>query len=215
MTSLSILKKKKQEKIILTLDKLGFATRSQIQELHDLKSNRNANWFLSGMKEYLNSFRIKEYSTIYYANKKGLELIGSTKEPLVKNLQVEHYLMRTDIYIYYNAPEDFVIEKRIPYHTYNELGQGIVQKKENIVVPDAHFTVNGLHHFLEVDNLQNMKKNEQKIQNYKDVVRAVKETYKQTPTIIFYTSSENRKKKLDEWCDRAGLHYQVLTRNDI
>lgn len=50
---------------------------------------------------------------------------------------------------------------------------------------------------------------------YKELSVTFKQQFKQKPIIIFYTSSENRKKKLDEWCDRSGLHYKVLTRKDI
>ncbi len=203
----------RQEEILWTLDKLGFATRSQLQQIHDLGSMRNANRILSNMREYLNFFRL--FENVYYLNKNGIDFLGLEKEPLKKNMQIEHYLMRNDMYIYYDFPKDWQIEKPIHFKARVDIGGGIFQTKERTIIPDAQFTVNSIYHFLEVDNQQQMKENRKKIELYKELTASIKETYKQTPTIIFYTSSENRKKKLDEWCDRAGLYYHVFTRKDI
>lgn len=198
---------------MLSLNKLGFATRSQLSRIHDLGTKRNANRVLAEMKEYLHSFLLHE--NIYYLNKNGLEFIGSEQEPLKKNMQVEHYLMRNDMYIYFDFPSDWKIEKAIPFTAKVDIGGGIVQTKNRLIKPDAQFKKGGIFHFLEVDNQQKMIENKKKIELYKELTLSVKETYKQTPTIVFYTCSQNRKKKLDEWCDRAGLFYQVLTRCDI
>lgn len=196
-----------------SLNKLGFATRSQLQQIHQLGSVRNANRILREMSEYLHHFRM--FENIYYINKEGFDFIGLEKEPLKKNTNVEHFLMRNDMYLYYNCPKDWEIEKAVHFKSKIDIGGGIIQTKERMIIPDARFQVNGVYHFLEVDNLQHMKENQKKIQLYKELAASIKQQYGHTPTIVFYTSSENRKRKLDEWCDRAGLFYEVFTKNDL
>lgn len=196
-----------------SLNKLGFATRSQLQQIHKLGSVRNANRILNEMSDYLHRFRLME--NIYYINKEGYDFIGLEKEPLKRNTQIEHYLMRNDMYLYYECPNDWEIEKPVQFKSRIDIGGGIIQTKEKMIVPDARFTINKIYHFLEVDNLQHMKENQNKINLYSELSLSIKEQFKQTPTIIFYTSSENRKKKLDEWCDRSGLFYQVFTKKDL
>lgn len=196
-----------------SLDKLGFATRSQLQQVHDLGTVRNANRILRDMSEYIHHFRL--FENVFYINKNGYDFIGLDKEPLKRNSHVEHYLMRNDMFIYYNCPDDWKNEYPVTFKSKVDLGNGIIQNKEKSIVPDAMFTVNKIYHFLEVDNLQNMKENKKKIDVYKDLALSIKEQFKHTPTIVYYTSSENRKSKLDEWCDRAGLHYRVFTKRDV
>lgn len=203
----------RQEEILYSLDKLGFATRSQLQQIHDLGSVRNANRILRDMDEYLLHFRL--FENVFYISKTGYDFIGVDKQPLKRNSHVEHYLMRNDMFIYYECPEDWKIEYPVTFKSKVDLGNGIFQTKENTLIPDAMFTKSNQFYFIEVDNVQNMNENKKKIGLYKDLSMSIKEQYKQTPMIIFYTSSENRKKKLDEWCDRAGLYYQVLTKRDI
>lgn len=103
----------RQEEILYSLDKLGFATRSQIQTLHDLGSTRNANRILKDMSKYLNSFRVTE--NIYYLNKEGLDFLGLDKQPLNKNMQIEHHLMKNDMYIYFGLPDDWETERPIHF----------------------------------------------------------------------------------------------------
>lgn len=188
---------------------LGFASRSQIQEIHKLGSTRNANRILRDLHEYVNSFRIEE--SIYYLNQAGIHLLGLDIKPLTKNLQVDHYLMRNDLFIYYKYPRDWRMEIKNKYLVRNDSG-GVTSKT---ITPDACFTVNGVHYFAEIDNTQHMNVNQKKIEAYKEFVSSFKEQFKQTPTIVFYTNSENRKKTLDEWCDRAGLYYRVFTKKDL
>jgi Replication-relaxation len=204
----------RQEKILLSLSKLGFATRAQLQKIHDLGKTRNANRILYEMREYLNHFRLGEEGNVYYLNQKGLDLLGISGKPLNKNMQYEHTLMKNDMYIYFGCPKDWALERPIHFKMKEDLG-GVIVTKEKTIIPDARFTKNGLYHFVEVDHQQQMKENLKKIKLYKGLSSSIKEQFKQTPAIIFYTTTENRKKKLDEWCDREELYYQVLSKKDI
>ncbi|RDY70339.1 hypothetical protein DXT76_13825, partial [Halobacillus trueperi] len=51
------------------MKKLDFLTRGQLQLLHDLKSDRNAQHVLKQMSPFLNTF--KDGQNIYYLNNKG------------------------------------------------------------------------------------------------------------------------------------------------
>jgi hypothetical protein len=88
-------------------------------------------------------------------------------------------------------------------------------KKEKTVIPDARFIKGGSHVFVEIDNMQVMAKNEKKIEDYKLLTNELTSTGKKKPLVVFYTSTFNRKKRLDEWCDRAELNYVVLSKEDL
>jgi hypothetical protein len=199
-------KKERQANILLTIDKLGFASRKHIQEIHELGTVRNANRVLRDMHEYLSSFRFEE--KIYYLNQKGRDQIGSTKE-MKKNQQVEHYLMQNDIYIYMGCPKDWEIESSTSFKAQVNLGSGIVSSKQFTIIPDAKCTLNNLRNYIEVDNVRVMKENKKKIETYAALKR-VKEF-----KLIFYTSSEVRKERLEEWCKNKELNYAVYTKQDI
>ena len=70
-------KVQREENILLSLKKLSYLSRSQIQVLHDLGSARNASRILQHMNNYVSSFRDGE--NIYYLNKDGRERVNSKK----------------------------------------------------------------------------------------------------------------------------------------
>ncbi|PEI87275.1 hypothetical protein CN679_22635 [Bacillus pseudomycoides] len=61
----------------MSLKKLGFLSRKQIQVLHDLGGDRNASRVMKDLEEYVSSFRDSE--KVYYLNKEGRERIGSNR----------------------------------------------------------------------------------------------------------------------------------------
>ncbi|KAA0547593.1 hypothetical protein FZW96_12155 [Bacillus sp. BGMRC 2118] len=199
-------KKQRQMNILSTIDFLGFASRSHIQAIHSLGDTRNANRVLRDMHEYLNHFRGDE--NIYYLNQKGRDMIGSSKE-MKRNQQTEHYLMHNDIYIYLGCPSDWKVESPTSFKANVNLGGGVISSKEITLIPDGKCTITGLRHYIEVDNARVMKENQKKIESYSLLKRV--SDFK----LIFYTSSDIRRKKLVEWCNVKNINYEVLTKSDI
>ena len=66
--------KSRQIEILSSLIKLEFATRRQLQAIHNLGSIRNANRILKDLRSYVHvTFHNREH--VYYLNKKGLALL--------------------------------------------------------------------------------------------------------------------------------------------
>jgi Replication-relaxation len=205
--SLTMKKQKRIEEVLHTIQVMGFATRSQLQAVHNLKSERNALKFLSSLKPWVHVKPSPERNNegVYYLNKAGCELMGVEEERRWVQT-VEHYLMRNDMYIHYGMPEDFTIEPEI------NLGSGLTLK---ILRPDAYFVKDGLHYFLEVDRTQKMLENKKKIESYKELNPYLKGKYNSHPYIVFFTSSHIRQKKLQSWCNEHGVQCEVYTKDDL
>lgn len=205
-------KKERQLSILHTIDQLGFASRTHIQKIHDLSSTRNANRVLRDMGQYLYSVRPDAGEQIFYLNQTGRDMIGSEKE-MKKTMQIDHYLMRNDMYIFLGCPEDWRLEHPLKVEVIqNDNGisfGGMNLKKEIKFIADASCNINQVRHYIEVDNVQQMKENKKKIEQY-SILRKAKEF-----TLIFYTSSDIRQNKLYEWCKEYGLLARVYTKKDI
>ncbi len=180
---------------------LDYLSRSQIQRLHDLKGDRNARRVLNNMREYLSCFRSDTGEYVYYLSKPGRERIGC-ETVRKKTAQVNHYLMRNDMYIHLK-PEDWKNEVKISV-------PNIVT-----VIPDAYYRYEMRRHFLEVDHLQSMLKNRKKIERYKKLkaTGAMQEKLRYFPRLIWVTTTEHRRKQLIEWCE--GLDCQVYLWDEI
>lgn len=185
----------RQEKILLRLDKFNFLTRKQLQAMEDLAGDRNAHRILNDMEKdkLLLSYRMEQ--KVYYMSNRGKERIGSNQGDLKKG-QIKHTLMRNDLYIKLGMPIDWRNEKPSTWG-------------DNRIVPDATFKRNGEFYFVEVDNLQTMRTNIDKIKMYKDLGTAVFNQFKHHPTVIWYTLSETRKEKLESECRRIGVKYWI------
>lgn len=192
--------RERTEKILITLDELGFASRSQLQSLHNLGTKRNANRVLKGMSQYLNSYR--DIENIYYLNKTGREKIGSDKIRS-KAMNTTHTIMRNDIYIFFNQPKEWVIEPTVS-ESYG-------------VHPDVLFKNQNLFYFLEVDNTQKMKVNEEKLKNYLEFKEShqFQKRFGSFPKIIFYTTTEYRKAKLFDFFKKYELNATAYTKEDL
>lgn len=193
-----LLKTLRQEKILSSLDKLGFASRSQLQKLHDLGGDRNACRVMADLSEYVNHFR--DIENIYYLNKKGAERVGAEKV-LTKSQNYTHTLMRNDLYINLNMPTQWRNERIIE-----------IPGKLKIIA-DAHFTVNGIPYLAEIDNTQDMVNNRKKIENYKKLKEVWSDKYGKFPTIIWVTKSEVRKTKILK--HSQGLNTRVYLHKDL
>lgn len=207
MLSNTLKKILRQEEILQSFEVLKFATREQLQRIHDLKSDRNALKILNGMKEFFH-IQVHNGMNVYYLSKKGRDTIGCDTE--VKwSLQAEHHLLRNELYIHFNCPSDWRVEHEIVFTP-----KGLVTTEKRIIA-DSSFTKDGVFHLLEVDRTQSMMENKEKIDRYAELNPLLYERFNHNPIIIFYTTTELRRKKLEEYCGAKGLTCRVYTKDDL
>lgn len=197
----------RQEEILQSFEVLRFATRDQLQRIHDLKSDRNALKILNQMKEYFH-IQVHNGMNVYYLSKKGRDTIGSDIE-MKWSLQAEHHLLRNELYIHFNCPSDWRVEHEIVFKP-----KGLVTTEKRIIA-DATFTNAGVFHLLEVDRTQSMVENKEKINTYAELSPLLYERFNHMPVIIFYTTTGLRKGKLEVYCKEKGLRSLVNTKEDI
>lgn len=142
------------------------------------------------MHAYLSCFRGENGENIYYLNKNGRERIGS-EVARNKTNQANHYLMRNDAYLHYAGNENWINEAKFG-----------VKELQLTVISDAYFRYKTRRHFLEVDHLQHMQKNREKIERYKKLksTNALQEQLKYFPKLVWVTMTASRKTQLQEWC---------------
>ncbi|MGD7051404.1 replication-relaxation family protein [Sutcliffiella horikoshii] len=180
----------------MSLKKLSYLSRSQIQVMHDLKSTRTANHILKEMEPYLSHFRDGE--NIYYLNKEGRERVNA-KKVLKKTVQARHYIMRNSIYIAFGCPSTWK----------NEMKLEVPNKVK--VISDALFMKNKVRHIVEVDHTQKMSKNRDKVERYRKLIELG--VFDKQPKVIWITTTELRRKQLTDLCQ--GLDVQIFTVNDF
>jgi hypothetical protein len=191
----------REEAILSSLKKLDYLSRGQIQRMHDLGGERNARRVLANLSEFVASFRGESGESIFYLNRAGRERVCA-EFVRQKTNQVNHFLMRNDFYIRF-SPEDWK----------NEMKMSV--KDVVTVIPDAYFRYEMRRHFLEVDHLQHMHKNREKIAKYRKLkeTRAFQEKLMYFPRLVWVTMTEGRKKQLLEWC--VGLETVIYTWDEI
>ncbi|SFD17873.1 Replication-relaxation [Bacillus sp. 491mf] len=183
--------------ILLSLSKLEFATRRQLQAIHALGSIRNANRVLKDLRQYchVTSYN-REY--VYYLNKKGLALLGLDPNQRKKKHQLEHIILRNEAWMWLDFP-DWKIEQVIQFR---------YQNGEKTIVPDAYYVKDQVPYFVEIDRLQHMKVNEEKIQYYGLITKIYRKQNNIVPNVLFFTISDYREKKLEDY----GVKYNVYVR---
>jgi hypothetical protein len=191
---------KREEAILSSLQRFDYLSRSQLQQLHDLAGDRNARRVLSEMSEFISCFRYETGENVYYLTKAGRERIGGGK-PRQKTAQVSHFLMRNDVYIHFR-----------PAEWRNEVKAAIGNVS---VIADAYFKFQNRLHFLEIDRLQHMAKNKEKINRYKELhaTGVYQEKFRYFPRLMWVTLTEGRKRQLVECCE--GLDAQVYVWEEI
>lgn len=200
-------KNNRKEAILSSLADMRFATRAQLQKIHSLGTDRNAQRVLNDMKECL-MVKVHNGMNVYYLNQKGRELIGCEEE--VKwTLQVDHHLMRNDMFIYLGRPIPWQIEQKITFKHQDGL-----KYVDVTFVPDVTFRIDGQYHFLEVDRTQSMLENKKKIELYGKIAPIIHTQFGHTPVIVFYTLTPLRREKLTELCELHGLTCKVYTKED-
>ncbi|HCG4535579.1 TPA: replication-relaxation family protein [Salmonella enterica subsp. enterica serovar Typhi str. AG3] len=183
---------------MLLLQRFDFLTRDQLNGYFNLGSVRNTNYVLNSLSEYLHCVR-NGYQSIYYLSREG-RLYVECDKVRKKGSHVEHTVMRNDLWMYFKCPADWKNEVRIS------------NSKGNIIA-DATFNLNGFECIVEVDNLQSMKENKEKIKKYKELMQSIVMKLGYYPTLIWLTTTELRRRQIEEECQ--GLKVKALTINDI
>ncbi len=178
------------------MKKLNYLNRSQLQRLHDLGSDRNAQRVLQQLSPYVSSF--KDGENIYYLNKEGRERVNS-KRVLKKTTQSRHYIMRNELYIQSGCPQSWKNEMKLE-----------VPNKVKLIA-DAYFIRKKQYHLIEVDHLQKMIKNKSKIERYMQLFSY--NVFDIPPKLIWITTTELRRKQLIKLCE--GLDVKVFTIQDF
>ncbi|QDZ76949.1 replication-relaxation family protein [Bacillus cereus] len=190
--------------ILSSLNKLDFASRRQLQAIHCLGSIRNANRILKDLRQYCHvTSHNREY--VYYLNKKGMALLGIQAKERKKKHQLEHILLRNEAWMWLDFP-DWKTEQVITLH---------YQGEEKTIVPDAFFIKDNVHHFVEVDRLQHMKVNEKKLQLYGNITNIYKKQKGTIPVIIFFTLSDYRQCRLEEYAMKYNVFLRTMVVKEI
>lgn len=179
--------------MLMTLEKLHYASRGQLQRMFDLGSDRNAQRVLKNMGAYVNTIKRGQY--VYYLNKKGRDYVGSQIK-VSKSGNIEHALLRNEIYIMYGQPEKWIIEDPI------ELNE------QTYLIPDVKFHANGQNFLVEVDRFQTMQNNKKKIDKYAKIRTKI-------PMLIWIIENEHRKSRLENYLKTKGVSSYVVTKKDL
>lgn len=191
----------RQERILLSLKKFDFMTRDQLQRHFRLGKTRNTNRVLGDLSTYLMNIR-EGYQSVYYLSKEGRDYVGCEKIRK-KGGHVQHTIMRNEMWLHYGCPPDWKSEIKV--------SDGRTQ-----VIVDAMFMKTLQYHFLEVDHTQTMKENRIKIERYKALMEngLIAKKLGHFPTVVWLTTTELRRKQLQETC--KGLpSVKVYTLADI
>lgn len=189
-------RQQRDEQIMLSLDNLTYATRVQLQVVNNLGGDRNAQRILQRMEKDGLIKAARYEKKIYYLSNKGKQQIGSNQSDLKKS-QIMHALMRNDLYIKFGMPADWINENPVKLNG------------EVFLIPDATYKNGGEYHFIEIDNKQTMATNIDKIKKYKELSHVIFKQFNHTPTLVWYTLSNIRKKKLHDLCGKNGLKFVV------
>lgn len=171
----------REEEILLSLKKLDYLSRSQIQTLHRLGQERNARRVMQELKDYVSSF--KDGENVFYLNAKGRERVNCTKVRK-RSDKARHAVMRNYLYIAYGCPATWKNEVKFTL-------QGIVS-----VTCDAYFMQDRRYHIIEVDNTQTMAENRKKINSYRKLIE--NNAFELQPQFIWLTKTPYRKKQLEK-----------------
>jgi hypothetical protein len=185
-------REKREEAILLSLKKLDYLSRSQLQRMHRLGSDRNARKVLQNMEEFISSFRDGE--KIYYLNQEGRDRV-QCKKVRKKTVQAGHYLMRNELFIKFGYPSSWMNEVKFGYEDIA------------LVIADAIFKKDGIYHIVEVDHMQKMSKNRTKIERYQKIRE--KGVFK----LVWITTTDYRRKQIQKLCD--GLEVEAFTIKDF
>lgn len=191
------MKEKREEKILLSLDNMTYATREQLQVVNDLKGDRNAHRILYRMEKDKLISSIRTERKIYFLSNEGKNMIGSTQGDLKKSM-IDHTLMRNELYIKLGMPKNWRKEVPIKFN-------GI----EKYLIPDAMYNQGNHFTFIEIDNKQAMPTNIDKIKKYSEFFKEMYEQYGEHPTLIWRVNSDAKGKRLAAECGEREVSYKI------
>lgn len=195
--------------MLTTIDTLGAVKIKHLLAIHKgLRSYRNACRVVRELEGFTNQI-FYDREKVIYLNKEGRQLIGSAKE-VKKSPLLEHTLLRNEAYLYFNCPMDWKTEYTLeraqePISAIQIKVEGLKLKQKKVVA-DAVFTRNNMMYLVEIDNTRNMSDNYKKIELYKEIMP-------DTAVLYFFTVSDNRKRKLQQWA--KGMKVEVKTFYEI
>lgn len=185
-------KLEREYKILLSLKKLSYLSRSQLQYIHRLGKDRNATRILNNMEKekLIKSFRMGE--NIYHLSAEGKKRVGTTRQ-YRKSSEAINYVLRNYIYIKYGFPESWESDVDLC----------------NNLIADATFTQDENLYIVEVDRLQHH--NEEKIKKY---IEAIENGIIKSPLLfVWVANNEYNKKKIVEALD--GFNCRVYLTQDL
>lgn len=190
------MRQERLESLLMTIDTLGMCKIKHLQQIHDLKSYRNACRVVKQLSPYIHeTFHNKE--KVIYLNKDGRDLIGSRKE-VKKNSLIEHTLLANEAYLYFRCPLDWKREYTLEEETkITGLKLGGLQLAKKKVIADAAFSKNGYLHLIEIDNIRDMADNRKKIEMYLSLLWP-------SQKLFIFTTTEDRKRKFEGWMKGRG-----------
>lgn len=190
------MRQERLESLLVTIDTLGMCKIKHLQQIHDLKSYRNACRVVKQLSPYIHeTFHNKE--KVIYLNKDGRDLIGSRKE-VKKNSLIEHTLLANEAYLYFRCPLDWKREYTLEEETkITGLQLGGLKLAKKKVIADAAFSKNGYLHLIEIDNIRDMADNRKKIEMYLSLLRP-------SQKLFIFTTTEDRKRKFEGWMKGRG-----------
>ncbi len=186
----------RQERILSRLIDLTYATSDQLKTSENLGSNRNARKILFEMEKDKLIKSVRRDKKIYFVTNKGSDAIGRGNSRLNRS-EIDHCLMRNDLYIKLGMPDDWKKESQI------------MLNGEVLLISDASFKKGNRYYFVEVDNKQSMRTNYDKIKKYSKLFKLVFRQHKYHPTLIWYTLSDVRKNKLKKACTKEGIKHII------
>jgi hypothetical protein len=190
-----------------------------LQRIHDLTYRNTSQTINRHLKPYINE-TFFEREKVIYLNKDGRNFIGSDKDPQKPTL-IAHTLLRNEVYLHFNCPADWQNEYTLeaPLKPQSNLDAFISSNMKLSdkakVRADAMFTRNGYVHLIEVDNARDMADNRKKINSYADILPVIRKDFQQTPILYFFTTTENRKRKFEEWLKGRSIRHEVKTFTEI
>lgn len=200
-------KLERHERILSSLDKLQYATVKQLNRLHRLSSDRNCYRVLRQLEDDKLVKYIKREMNIYHLTKEGRELIGSEQE-LPKHRNIDHILMRNDLYVYLGNPQSWKIEQEV------EVSGEVIRADAYFTRPKKDTQRQIDRCFVEVDHTTPMIENKKKITQYEKLNKAFKTQYDQELTLIFYVVSETRKRTIIKYA-KGKVPVEVYSVSDL
>ncbi|PAD35993.1 replication-relaxation family protein [Terribacillus saccharophilus] len=175
--------RKRTEQILSCLNSFEYATRPMMQDALNLGGERNANRILGRLEsdKLIRSFRRE--MKVYTLTKKGAAMIGIDDLRHAREPYVQHILLRGQAWLDLGRPASWQVERPIKFVNYR-------------IIPDAMYTDNIQHHFVEIDRTQRMAVNRDKLKAYALLQRIHRQGSKEPPAVHYVTISETRAKKL-------------------